>query len=150
MLIRFVSAFICIAALVSARAATTDDAVSAVIAQDARRCEALLRGDAQALAAVLSDDLYYTHGTGRHETKAEAVKALADHSVKFDRLVTDGLNGSQITPDVVVLRGKIDQIKVSKGKPGAGKLFFTSVWRCESGVWRMIGMQTAVPYEGGK
>ncbi|HVZ63760.1 MAG TPA: nuclear transport factor 2 family protein [Lacunisphaera sp.] len=121
-----------------------NEAVSAVIAQDERRGEALRRGDAAALAAVLSDDLRYIHSNGRLETKAEYVGALADKSLRFERFVTTDVNGSRITPDVVVLRGRIDQLKFVDGQPGAAKLFFTSIWRCESGAWRMVGMQTAI------
>lgn len=121
-----------------------DDAVSAVMAQDARRGDALRRGDAALLAAVLSDDLRYIHSNGRLETKTEYVDALADKSLRFERFVTTDVNGSQITPDVVVLRGQIDQLKFIDGQPGAAKLFFTSIWRRESGTWRMVGMQTAI------
>jgi hypothetical protein len=144
MLTEFLPGLICFAAAIGARAATGDNAVSAVIAQDVRRGEALLRGDANALADIYSDDLLYTHSNGRVETKAEFVGALADRSLTYQRFVTEGVNGSRIMSDVVVLRGRIDQRKIVSGQPGTAKLFFTSVWRLESGTWRMVAMQTAV------
>lgn len=141
----FVPELLCFAAVIAgAGAATPDDPVSAVMRQDVRRGEALLRGDAKALADLYSDELLYTHSNGRLETKAEFVGALADGSLTYQRFVTEGVNGSRITPDVVVLRGRIDQRKRVNGQPGTAKLFFTSVWRRESGTWRMVGMQTAV------
>ena len=143
MITQFLPELLCFAAVAGAGATTADDAVSLVMVQDVRRGEALLRGDAKALADVYSDELLYTHSNGRLETKAEFVGALADRSLTYQRFVTEGVNGSRITPDVVVLRGRIDQRKIVNGQPGTAKLFFTSVWRRESTTWRMVGMQTA-------
>lgn len=120
------------------------DAVSAVMARDVQRGEALLRGDAPALADIYSDDLLYTHSNGQVETKAEFVGALADKSLTYQQFITEGVNGSSITPDVVVLRGRIDQRKIVRGRPGTAMLFFTSVWRLEGRTWRMVAMQTAI------
>ncbi len=119
------------------------DSVAAVIARDVQRGEALLRGDAPQLADIYSDALLYIHSNGRVETKAEFVGALADKSLTYQQFLTEGVNGSQVTSDVVVLRGRIDQRKIVRGISGTAKLFFTSIWRRESGTWRMVGMQTA-------
>lgn len=149
MITQIVPELFCFAAMVGAIAAKADDAVAAVVARDVQRGEALLRGDAPALADIYSDALLYTHSNGRVETKAEFVGALADKSLTYHQFLTEFVNGSQITPDVVVLRGRIDQRKTVQGKPGTAKLFFTSVWRRESGTWRMIAMQTAmIPVPG--
>ena len=131
-------------AAIGAIAPRADDAVAAVMARDVQRGAALLAGDARALADIYSDALLYTHSNGQVETKAEFVGALADRSLTYQQFLTEAVNGSSITPDVVVLRGRIDQRKIVRGRPGTAKLFFTSIWRLEANTWRMVGMQTAI------
>jgi len=144
MITQLIPELLSFAAVAGAVAANADDAVAAVMARDVQRVEALLRGDAPQLADIYSDALLYTHSNGQVETKTEFVGALADKSLTYQQFLTEGVNGSQITMDVVVLRGRIDQRKIVRGKPGTAKLFFTSVWRRESGTWRMAAMQTAM------
>jgi hypothetical protein len=144
MITQLVPELFCFAAAMGAVATRTDDAVAAVMARDVQRGQALLAGDAKALADIYSDTLLYTHSNGQVETKAEFVGLLADKLLTYQQFLTEGVNGSQITADVVVLRGRIDQRKIVRGQPGTAKLFFTSIWRLEAGTWRMAGMQTAI------
>jgi ketosteroid isomerase-like protein len=107
------------------------------------RGAALRLGDAAALAALLADDLRYTHSTGRVETRAEAVNGLATRAVVYERFVTFDHHAAVITSDVVALNGRIDQRKLSGGKASDARLFFLAVWRRADGAWRLVSLQTA-------
>ena len=51
---------------------------------DRRWAEATIKMDIPALEQILSDDLTYTHSSGRTETKAEFLKATKTQSLKYE------------------------------------------------------------------
>lgn len=116
-----------------------------VIAAELVRGRALLKGDATALAAVIADDLVYIHSTGKHESKADVLAGIRSGKVAYERFVPSQLNVHPVTPDVAVLTGTIDQRKLGNGKWTDLKLLFQSVWRRESGGWKLVGLQTVQP-----
>lgn len=129
-----------------ATAATGSQApTKAVIAAEQARRAALLSGDASAVAAVLADDLRYIHSNGKLEDKQAVVDGLASKAVAYERFELSGLEPRPITEDVVVLTGTIDQRKRSSGKWSELRLLFHAVWRNESGVWRLVSLQTVLP-----
>jgi hypothetical protein len=133
---------LCLFAIFTGSAHATDKA-AAVIAAEKARGAALLHADIPALTSLLSDDLRYVHSTGRVEDKAHALSDLAEKRVAYERFETTDLHAAEIAPQVVVLSGRIDMRKFGSGKWSDIKLFFQSVWREESGAWRMVSMQTA-------
>jgi ketosteroid isomerase-like protein len=132
--------------LLAASLAPAADNSAAVIAAAQARATALLHGDAPALAAVLSDDMRCIHSTGRVETKAEAVADLAAKRVAYQKFTLLDLHTADIAPSVTVMSGKIDQRKLSKGEWSDLVLLFHAVWRNEGGHWRIVSMQTALPW----
>ncbi|HEY5550952.1 MAG TPA: hypothetical protein VIK52_03630, partial [Opitutaceae bacterium] len=71
--------------------------------------------------------------------------SFAAKATAYEWMRTSDLVADEITPDVVVLSGKIDQRKLG----GAGwanlVLLFQAVWRNESGTWRLVNLQTVLP-----
>lgn len=118
-----------------------------MLAAEAARGDALRRGDVTALAGLLSDDLRYIHSTGKLETKADVLSSFAEGRTAYERFETSDLHATTITPEVVVLSGRIDQRKLTRGTWGDAKLLFHAVWRKESGQWRLVSLQTAMPPE---
>jgi hypothetical protein len=135
--------FLLAVALPSLLAAQSDTA--GALAAEVARAEALRRNDAVALAKVLSDDLRYVHSTGKLERKADAVGDLAKGITAFERFQTSQLHAAEIAPGVVVITGQIDQRKLSRGNWVDAVLLFHTVWRNESGTWRLVSLQTAAP-----
>ena len=132
-------------ALLSSPVSARDDAaiVADVMAADQARGAALLAADTQALDRLLANDLYYTHSDGKLETKAIHLGTITD-GLRYERFVTSDLHGHVISPEVVILTGKMDQKKLKAGKSSESKLMFQAVWRHETTGWRLAGMQTAV------
>jgi ketosteroid isomerase-like protein len=116
-----------------------------VIAAEKARGAALVKGDAKTVANLLADDLQYTHSNGRREGKKDVVSALEAKSLAYERFVLADLEAREVTRDVAVLTGKIDQRKRSSGQWGDARLLFHAVWRNESGTWRLVSLQTAMP-----
>ena len=116
-----------------------------VIAAEKARNVALVAGDVTALDSLLSDDLRYVHSNGKLETKALVIEGIASKKSAYEWMRTSDLVADEITRDVVVLSGKIDQRKLG----GAGwanlVLLFQAVWRNESGTWRLVNLQTVLP-----
>jgi len=132
---------LCLGALVAPSPATP--AAAAVLAAEEARGAALRHGDAAALAALLSDELRYVHSNGRLESKAEILAGLSEKRVAYERYVVSEIHAAPVAPGVVVLNGRIDQRKLTRGQWGDALLFFHSVWRDEAGQWRLISMHTA-------
>ena len=119
--------------------------ITAVLAAERMRGEALVHGDAAALAALLDEELRYTHSGGKLECKSEIVNALAEKRIAFAHFTTSDLHGAVLTDSIVVVTGKIDQRKFNNGTWADAKLLFQAVWRYRDGAWRMVAIQTAVP-----
>ena len=132
-------------AMLAPLAGASSDPSAGVLAAEAARGQALRSGNAEALATLLSDDLRYIHSTGKVEGKSDAVNALAGRTVAYERFESSELHATVVAPGVVVLTGKIDQRKLSGGKWTEARLLFHAVWRTESGQWRLISLQTALP-----
>lgn len=132
-------------AMILAGSAAAGTPESDVITAEQARATALRQGDAAALAALLAEDLRYTHSTGRIESKADIVGSLAAKALLYERFVTSDHKATVVTADVVVLNGRIDQCKVSEGKRSEARLLFLAVWRRDGGAWRMVSIQTAAP-----
>jgi hypothetical protein len=118
---------------------------AAVLAADQARGAALRQSDAAALSALLSEELRYVHSNGRIESKRDAVDAVREGRVTYERFETSDVHAAQISAEVVVLSGKIDQRKVTDGRGADLRLLFHAVWRNEAGAWRLVSLQTALP-----
>jgi ketosteroid isomerase-like protein len=143
---RIVLAFVSLVAISESHAGVNADAV---IAAEKARGAALVAGDATRLADILSDDLRYIHSNGHLETKRVIVDDLAARKLVYERLVTSDLVPDEVTGDVVVLSGKIDQRKLANGRWSELKLLFQAVWRNEAGTWRIVNLQTVLPPQTG-
>ena len=58
-----------------------------VLETQARRFRAMIGVDLEALESILSDDLTYTHTSGRMETKEEFVSSLVSQSIIYQSIM---------------------------------------------------------------
>ena len=117
--------------------------IAAVIAAEKARGAALLAADLKALDKLMADDCRYTHSSGKVETKKDHIDTFVN-GLRYERFDTTGIHGHVVTPDVVVLNGRINQRKGVGGKMADLHLFFQSVWRREASGWRLASLQTAL------
>jgi ketosteroid isomerase-like protein len=120
-------------------------AVISVLRADKARIAAMMAGDGEALARLMSDQLRFAHSDGRVESKADYVKNLMAGETAYADAKTSELETMQVSPDVVVILG-VQEMKKRLGATWSEiKLRYLAVWRNENGTWRMVAWQSARP-----
>ena len=110
---------------------------------DTARVLSTLRSDTDRLARLLSDSLIYCHADGRVQTKEVFLAAVRTNRIKYDAYDYQDTKITRVTDDVAIMTGHA-QLKASMGQEHvAFALHFLSVWRRESGEWRMVAYQSS-------
>ena len=119
--------------------------VETVLQIDGTRLKAMMDGDGAALARCFSDALVFVHSDGRLETKAEYVRNLLAGDTAYEGVRTTGVQSMLVAPEVIVLIGAQEMRKRLGTTWSDIRLRFMSVWRNESGTWRMVAWQSMRP-----
>ena len=131
--------------VVSVQAMAAEPAVISAVRADKARLTAMMAGDGEALARLMSDQLRFVHSDGRVESKADYVKNLMAGDTQYADSKTSELETMQVSPDVVVVLG-VQEMRKRLGPDWSNiKLRYLAVWRSEGGTWRMIAWQSARP-----
>jgi ketosteroid isomerase-like protein len=112
-----------------------------IIELDAKRMQAMAEKDIATLAAVLADDLIYTHSTARLDTKSSLLGAMESGATVYTQ-VTPSEVKAQDCGDAVVLTGVARIGVTSNGKPNAFTVRFTDVYANRGGAWQMVAWQS--------
>lgn len=123
-------------ALAAAQAAEEE-----VRAADARRFEAMVRRDREALDRLLADDLIYTHSTGQVETKTQFLASIASGGLVY-RSIQPREVQVRLLGDVAVLTGRAELGVRAQERDMDLAVRFTSVYVRRDGVWRMAAWQS--------
>jgi len=132
-----------LAAAVSARA-TEDPVIAAVRAADDERVAATLAPEQKRLDAIFSDDLSYTHSTGKLDTKKSYLAALLSRGSVYTVYDYKERTFFVATPDIVIEKAHvlITSGTAEKQNP-PNDLMIQAVWRNEAGHWRFLSWQSA-------
>jgi ketosteroid isomerase-like protein len=133
---RFRSWLLASAAVGLAASAAADDATEAVLAAQDRRMAATVAADVATLAALMTDDLSYTHSNGIVETKAEFLEALRTGKHVY-RSITPDARRVRVYGDVAVVSGPCRITVVPGGTPTEIGLYFTELYFQQNGHWLM-------------
>lgn len=126
---------------VVARAAD-DKVIAAVKAADAERIAATKAGDRARLEAIFSDELRYAHSSGKVDTKASYVQALASRASIYESFVYQDQKFQVVAPGVVTMTGRALIKAGSATAMNELDLNFLAVWREENGKWRFFAWQS--------
>jgi len=124
------------------RADETDE-IAAVRAADDERVAAILAADAARLDAIFSDDLVYTHSSGKRDTKQSYMASLVTHQTIYRTYDYQTRDFRTVSPDIALMTARVLITSVSDGKDNALDLSILAVFRKESGKWRFLGWQSA-------
>ena len=141
----FTLPWILIVACIAQVASAAETSIETVLRIDASRLTAMMAGDGAALGRVFSDDVTFVHSDGRAESKTDYIKAMTAGDTSYDGVKTSNVEAKQVSPDVIVLIGAQEMRKKLGPDWSEIKLRFMSVWRNESGTWRMIAWQSLRP-----
>jgi ketosteroid isomerase-like protein len=129
-------------------ARSDDDAEKQVRKLERDRVAALVKGDVNTLDRIFSDDLIYTHSTGRVDTKKSLIDSIKSGAQKYEAMDHDDL-AVRTFQNVALLMGK-SSVKVRSGGAGAElrsfQIRFIIVYARQSGRWQMVAWQsTRIP-----
>ncbi len=119
---------------------TSQQAEQEIRRQEARRFEAVVRGDVAALDEILSEDLAYTHATGVFETKPEFIAKLTSGQLKYESFTPEDMR-VRVYGTTGVVTG-VARVKVRvQGEALNFQLRFTDVYVKTGDRWQMVAWQ---------
>ena len=113
----------------------------AVLAAHDRRIALTIAGDVAALAAMMTDDLTYTHSSGVEESKAEFLEGLKSGKYLY-REITPRDRKVRVHGDAAIVSGPAHIVIEPGGKRTELDLYFTELYVKEAGQWRMALWQS--------
>jgi uncharacterized protein (TIGR02246 family) len=108
----------------------------AVVAAHDKRIAATIAGDVASLAAMMTDDLTYTHSSGVEESKAEFLEGLKNGKYVYREITPRGRKVRVHGPAAIV-SGPCHVVIEPGGKRTEIELYFTELYVKEAGQWRM-------------
>jgi len=121
--------------------APAGEAEQAVLAAHDRRIAATIKGDLAGLAAMMTEDLTYTHSSGVEETRAEFLEGLKTGKYVY-REITPRDRRVRVHGDAAIVSGPCRVVIEPGGKRTELDLYFTELYVKEGGEWRMALWQS--------
>ena len=116
-----------------------------ILANEAKRCEALLAADLSALEPLLSERLAFGHANAVTDDKAQLLTKMASGNIVYQTLGVTDTRIIELGETVLLLSRLTAQVTVG----GQEKLIDNqtlSVWVNEAGQWRLVAYQpTPIP-----
>lgn len=113
----------------------------AVLAAHDKRIAATIAGDVAAVAAMMTDDLTYTHSSGVEESKAEFLDGLKNGKYVYREITPRGRR-VRVHGDAAIVSGPCHIVIEPGGKRTEIDLYFTELYVKEAGQWRMALWQS--------
>lgn len=119
--------------------------LAALKAADKTRVSAMQKGDRDALSAIFSDELRYSHSNGLVDTKASFIDILATGKTKYIGYDYEEQNFTFPAPGIALMTGRTHVRAVTATGEMDSVLSFLAVWREEKGQWRFLAWQSCKP-----
>ena len=105
------------------------------------RIAAMLRGDTEAIADYLDDDLIYIHSTGAIDAKESYLQSLREGQFTYEAI--DVIEERHALGGDCVVLTQILSVKIRVGSIPAQRreTVATSVWKLSGAEWKLIAMQ---------
>ncbi len=115
----------------------TDDVVTAVLAAEDRRYEALLGPDLPALERLFHDRLSYAHSSGVRDTKDEYLAKIRNGYYDYAR-IDHPVERVAVVGDTAVVVGRMTADLTVDGTPKTIDNLALAVWTRASGRWQLL------------
>jgi ketosteroid isomerase-like protein len=119
---------------------TSQEVEAAIRELDDDRMRAMIGGDADRVAELLSDDLVYMHTTGDRDTKESYLAKLRSGFVEYkyierleERVFVHG--------EVAYLTGWHIGLSILEGQPRLMDSYFLAIWKVVEGGWKLCAWQ---------
>ena len=117
--------------------------MAAVRQADDTRISASIAADRAMLESVYSDQLTYSHASGRLDGKQSLVHAIAVGEVRYLKFSYEERRFIPVAPDIMLMAGRCRIKSVNHGLPVDDSLSFLAVWRKENGAWRFLAWHSS-------
>jgi Domain of unknown function (DUF4440) len=107
--------------------------ISQILDLETQRCDATIRRDLVALAALLDDRLIYTHSSGRLETKEGFLESIRTGKPRYDKIERDDVTVRVYHGLVAVVTGKAQITSTAGDQTSINNIRFTNVWTSSDG-----------------
>ncbi len=125
--------------------ATIDESIIELIGElEDNRTRVMVAGDADALADILSDELYYGHSGGYWDTKDGFMQKFRAGVYAYRSLMTNVERAVWLGNDAISLHGTVRLAVRLYGVEKQMHSIYLAVWRLENGSWRFLAHQTAL------
>ncbi|MFN8093313.1 MAG: nuclear transport factor 2 family protein [Vicinamibacteria bacterium] len=128
-------------ALASAEAAAPAAAEKAVLAAHDARLALTVKGDVDGLAAMMTDDLTYTHSSAVTETKAEFLAGLKSGKYLYKEIAPRDRR-VRVHGDSAIVSGSAHIVIEPGGQRTEIELYFTELYVKQGGRWKMALWQS--------
>ncbi|QJD98203.1 nuclear transport factor 2 family protein [Mucilaginibacter robiniae] len=108
------------------------------------RSQIMVSGDAEKLAGLFSDDLYYGHSGGYWDDKESFVQKFSDGLYNYHRVEIQVESATLAGNSSLVVHGKVTLQVTLHGTKKTMTSIYLAVWRKEVDVWRFLAHQTAM------
>lgn len=116
-----------------------------ILAQAAKRNEAMVQVDLKTLGEILRDDLTYIHSSGPIEGKVQVLDEISTGKLRYRSLEPSQV-GVRVYGETGVVTGRTLLKVSSQHKEMAFSVRFTEVWVRTNGVWQLASWQaTRIP-----
>jgi ketosteroid isomerase-like protein len=122
----------------------TPDLHASLTAAHHDRLNAVLKGDLEALAKVVGEDMIYVSSFGKVHTRADVIAAFQSGSMKIERMESYDIS-TRIYGGIGILIYQADTKMINGGDTVEGVTRSTTVYEMRGGNWLMISQhQSAV------
>jgi ketosteroid isomerase-like protein len=123
-----------------------NDLRETILACERARCAALLAGNQDGLAELLSDRLVFVHANATSDTKSSLLAKMAGGSIVYRTLVVDQETVVGLSGGTAILSARLTADLLVRGEPKRVSNLALSVWTREDDRWRLVAYQpTPIP-----
>ena len=127
--------------LVDIPSAFADTERHVVVETQAARFAAMIDADGAALGDIMSEDLVYTHTTGRSESKQEFIASVTSGDISYDAIKPDDVL-VRLYDDVAIVTGTAAMVVSSRQANFEFTIRFIEVYRLVDGSWELVSWQS--------
>jgi ketosteroid isomerase-like protein len=123
---------------------SSDQAQSEIHSHEDRRFQAMVAGDVEALDALLSDDLVYTHSSSSLDTKSSLIEGIRSKRFAYQQIERPE-EQIRVYGQSAVVTGHA-RISLGGANPRVLNLRYLDVWVRREAGWQMVAWQsTPIP-----
>ncbi|WP_290810596.1 nuclear transport factor 2 family protein [Ferrovibrio sp.] len=109
---------------------------------EAKRLEATIGGNLQALDEYLGDTLVYIHTNGICDSKQSLIKSIADGMRKYTKLAPRKSDVRRFG-EIFIITGEMDISYIARGTSNDATIMFSATWYAEARSTHLVSWQSS-------